>query len=364
MPHAVSERSETRGRSIEGESFARFASDTRALVDGELAAWLSPRLADADALGPEVSAVARAVADLVTRGGKRLRAALVAAAYVAAGGEGGPERVAPALVAIELLQGYLLAHDDWMDDDDVRRGGPTVHAALRERFGGARDGAVGAVLAGDLAAGWSLAALGETGVAPERVAAAARVFGRMQVDVVLGQTLDVFAKERSFALVEAMHDKKTGSYTVRGPLAVGAALAGASARVAASLEAFAAPLGVAFQLRDDLLGAFGDPRATGKPAGGDLRRGKHTALVAALVEAGTDADRALVARVTASGDASIEEVETLLARLVATGARARVEVRLRALLDEAKSRLAAAELPPDGASLLAGAADALGERAS
>jgi geranylgeranyl diphosphate synthase type I len=159
-----------------------------------------------------------------------------------------------------------------------------------------------------------------------------------------------------------MHDLKTGSYTVRGPLALGAIVAGASAPQRASLERFAAPLGVAFQLRDDLLGTFGDPRATGKPAGNDVRRGKRTALVAAL--AGDAEGERLMARALGASGASDDDVAKLVARLESSGARAQVEARLRELLSAAERELAAGHFTSRGKAWLQGAVTALGERES
>jgi len=347
MPQTVPERS----------GFPSFVATTRELVDRALPVWLSPRVEATRALGPDVAAVAEAVRDLVIRGGKRLRAALLAAAYAATGG-GAAEGITPALVAIELLQAYLLAHDDWMDEDEVRRGGPSVHAVLRERFGSAKAGGVGAVLAGDLAAGWALEALCETPVAGDRVAAAARVLARVESAVVLGQTMDV----RGSGDRNVMYDLKTGSYTVRGPLAIGAALAGAPPAVVGALERFAAPLGVAFQLRDDLLSTFGDARATGKPTGGDLRQGKRTSLIERFAErAGAD-DRALLARVLGVAEAPASDVERLIGRLASSGARDDVEVRVASLLEEARTALGRVELSPSGRTLLEGAVSSLGER--
>ena len=157
-----------------------------------------------------------------------------------------------------------------------------------------------------------------------------------------------------------MHDLKTGSYTVRGPVALGAALAGASANVAHALDAYARPLGIAFQLRDDLLGSFGDPKTTGKPVGTDLRRGKQTALIVALRG---DAEGArIMDRVLGVEDAPQDEVDALLARIVASGAKARVEARLEALVAEATRALGAVTLAPDARAVLDGAAAALGIR--
>ena len=141
---------------------------------------------------------------------------------------------------------------------------------------------------------------------------------------------------------------------------MGAALAGASDLVAAQLARFAAPLGVAFQLRDDLLGTFGDPKVTGKPSGSDLRQGKHTALV---VELARDADaQRLLPRVLGVEDASADEVDAVIARMVTSGARARVEARVAALLGEASAEIAVMDVAPLGRELLSGAVAALGDR--
>jgi geranylgeranyl diphosphate synthase type I len=159
-----------------------------------------------------------------------------------------------------------------------------------------------------------------------------------------------------------MHDLKTGSYTVRGPLAIGAILAGATPEQRAALDRFASPLGVAFQLRDDLLGTFGDPKTTGKPAGNDLRRGKRTALVAALAD---DAEaQPLLKRVLGVAEASDADVAAVVTRMETSGARARVEARLRELLAAAERELASAPLGALGKGWLHGAVRALGERDS
>jgi geranylgeranyl diphosphate synthase type I len=177
----------------------------------------------------------------------------------------------------------------------------------------------------------------------------------MQEDVVFGQLLDIRGAARSMADVEAMHALKTGSYTVRGPLLMGACLAEASSAQRDGLGRFAAPLGVAFQLRDDLLGAFGDSSVTGKPVGNDFRQGKRTALIAELA---ADAD-ALVERVLGRADASSADIEALLVRLVESGARARVERRLADLVDEAAAGLDGIEFTSRGRTLLRGAASLL-----
>jgi geranylgeranyl diphosphate synthase type I len=227
---------------------------------------------------------------------------------------------------------------------------------MHARFGRTRADEM-SVLAGDLAAAWSKRALVEATQSPARVLQAAAELARVEEDVVEGQVLDVAGSSRSAAAVEAMHALKTASYSVRGPVVMGARLAGASEGQVAALVAFAEPLGVAFQLRDDLLGVFGDSRATGKPAGNDLRKGKFSALLVAAAPAS-----AVVGRVFGCAEASEDDVKCAIADLEASGARARVEDRIGELVKSSCVALAEATLTPRGRTLLASAAEALTDR--
>jgi geranylgeranyl diphosphate synthase type I len=337
-------------------AFGQFVERTRVSVDGWLAPWLAAKVDVARGRGPAVEAVASALAELVLRGGKRLRAALLGAAYEACGGEGGAGHVVAAAGAIEVLQGYLLAHDDWMDGDDERRGGPSVPAIMRARFPAQHDAA--SVLAGDLGAAWALGAMLSVPVAPARVVEAARELARVHEDVVQGQVLDVCGQARSAGEVEMVHELKTASYTVLGPVTIGALLAGASRDTCLELDEYAQPLGVAFQLRDDLLGTFGDARAMGKPAGSDLRAGKRTSLV---VDAMADAKAAsAVGKVLGKADASDADLAAAVEAMVACGAKARVEQRIASLVADSRSALAGIDLVER--AVLEGAIDALTAR--
>jgi geranylgeranyl diphosphate synthase type I len=334
-----------------------FAERVRGEVELRLAEFLEARVAEARRAGWQVGAIAEALRDLALRGGKRLRPVLLAAAYEGCGGEGGSRAVAPAGVALELLQAYLLTHDDWMDGDKVRRGGPSVPAMMEEHFGAERV-AETSVLAGDLAAAWSRGALFETPLEASRVQRAAAELARVEEQVVLGQILDVMGCARTAAEVEAMHARKSASYSVRGPIVMGAHLAGASEGQVAALAAFADPLGIAFQLRDDLLGVFGDSAATGKPAGTDLRKGRYSALVVDAVP-----DSGPVDRVFGRGDqASEAEVRSAVACLEQTGARERIEARIGELVEQARAALGPARLTIDGRVWLEAALGALTER--
>jgi geranylgeranyl diphosphate synthase type I len=352
-------------------AFAAYAERVRPGLDAALASFLAGVTESVRPLPTDVQVTVDTVRDLSLRGGKRLRAVLMAAGYEACGGPGGPETVVMAGVSLELLQAYLLIHDDWMDGDDVRRGGPSVPAMVRAHFvargvaGDDRSVDAFAILAGDFAAGLSLDALAQVPVPAERIAAAVREMGRIQRDVVLGQMCDlqgsVTREPPSEAAVELTHSLKTGSYTVRGPLALGAHLAGADATTLRALEAFADPLGVAFQLRDDVLGTFGDPKHTGKPATGDIRQGKRTGLIAALAMIDT-ASADLVARAFGKSDATTADIEALARRMVTSGAKGRVEGRIETLLRQSMAALDAAGFSPTARDLLRGAAQTLGHR--
>jgi geranylgeranyl diphosphate synthase type I len=346
----------------ESREFARFAGAVRSVVDHRLASWLEARVALAERRGTAVGAVADALRQLAVRGGKRLRAVLLAAAYVACGGEEGADRVVMAGVSLELLQVYLLVHDDWMDGDDTRRGGPSVPALMRALFKAEPPSRADAasVLAGDLASAWSKEALLETDQPVDRVAAAAGELARAEEDVVEGQLLDVVGTARDLAEVERVHALKSASYSTRAPVAMGAHLAGATAEQVEALRAFAEPLGVAFQLRDDVLGTFGDEATMGKPAGGDLRAGKRTAVV---VEALAHAPaRAALDRVLGRAEASDADLRAAIDAIAASGAKARVEARIEELVAQSGGALSRIPLAGAGRSMLEGAAVALTER--
>ena len=340
--------------------FAALARDVKVAVEARLAAVAEERRAWAADIGPDVAAVTSALFDVATRGGKRVRPALVAAASVACGGAATEASVVGAGVALEILHAYLLVHDDWMDDDEVRRGGPSAHAALRARFESRQRGDACAILAGDFGQAFAFEALATLPVAADQRLEAMAEVSRMLAEVVAGQVLDVAGAAVTREAVETMHRLKTSSYTTRTPLVLGAILAGAPREKREALRAAGDPLGVAFQLADDLLGTFGDPEKTGKSARSDLRRGKRTALVAELEE--DRAARQLMPRVLGVEDAPDEEVDALVRRMVESGAKARVEARIGALLEETRARIEALGLRREGAELMLGAVDMLGAR--
>lgn len=337
----------------------RWLEDVRALIDARLASHFARERERAAALSPEGGSLNDAIATLTMRGGKRLRPALLVAAFRSVDEAAPLDDAIEAGAALELLQSYLLIHDDWMDHDEERRGGPSVHAALRDANGNdAHLGASLAVLAGNLASAHAWALLTGIGGPEARLREAIDVFIAIHREVVLGQQLDLLGSKD----VSRMQQLKTGSYTVRGPLALGAALAGGTDPQRRALERFGEPLGEAFQLRDDLLGTFGDPSVLGKPIGSDLRTGKRTALILAAEERASACELRRIHAVLGRSEATDAEVADAAAALDACGARAAVEERVAELLAKAKQALDEAELAPLGTAMLRTLADRLARR--
>lgn len=339
--------------------FRALLKQVRRDVDTRLAALFQRKLTEAEPLGHDVVALVDALRDLTMRGGKRFRPALLFAAYHAVD-DGAPDATAlDAGAALELLQTYLLVHDDWMDRDDVRRGGPAVHALLAHHYGSRTMGDAAALLAGDYASAIALEALSSVKTTGDRIAHAVMLFAQIQQDAIRGQQIDLGGRSEN---IEVMHDLKTGSYTVRGPMLLGATLAGASPELLARLTRFSQPLGVAFQLRDDLLGAFGNPKETGKPFGSDIRSGKKTALVDEALSRIGPGDRHTLTETLGRRDATDTQTKSIVAMFDRSGARAAVERRLNQLVKKAIGALDGGGLSKRGTSWLLGAATALTTR--
>jgi geranylgeranyl diphosphate synthase, type I len=328
-----------------------WASQVASGVNARLEDFFAEKLAHASELSPRAPELISAVEDLTMRGGKRLRPLAIYAGYRATTqrvSEYDWQAMLTLGAAIELLQTYLLIQDDWMDDDEQRRGGPSTHAAMTRQYGDPRLGASLAILAGDVAMGFAMELLHDTQFPPHRTFEALRTFGHMHMEVVFGQQLDLLAHDD----VTLTQHLKTGSYTVRGPVALGALLADANEAQLQALMSFAQPLGIAFQLRDDLLATFGDPLVTGKPVGHDLREGKHTALVSEARRLLSASDRACLDAVLGDSHAPADAVEAAVRMLESSGARARVEAKLTARLAEAREALSATCLTAEGVDIL------------
>jgi len=216
------------------------------------------------------------------------------------------EAIAGIAASLEMFHAAALVHDDLLDQSDTRRGAPAIHKRFEtlhkeKSWAGApeRFGVAGSVLVGDLMLGWSSEIFGNALLhSPNReIESACRdEFSLMRVEVMAGQYLDVLEENAAatrpvsegVGRAEKVILYKTAKYSIEAPLRIGAAFAGADPAKLSQFTQFGIPLGIAFQLRDDILGVFGDPSVTGKPAGDDLREGKRTVLVALTLEALTE----------------------------------------------------------------------------
>ena len=335
--------------------------DLRARVQKALDGFLDAHRPRLQAMGEELRPLTEALAEFLS-GGKRLRPEFCFWGHLGAGGRDSDDLVVAA-ASLELFQACAIIHDDVMDGSDTRRGRPAVHrrfAALHTSHGwnGAASafGAGAAILLGDLCLAWSDEMLVGSGMLN---ASARQVFDDMRGELMAGQYLDLLEQVRGDGTVESalrVARFKSAKYTIVEPLHLGAAMAGAGDDVLAAYSAYGMPLGEAFQLRDDVLGVFGDPEVTGKPAGDDLREGKRTALVALALERASPEQADLVRRLL--GDPSLDDagVGALRQLLVDTRAVARVEELIAVRTTEALAALDGTRVTPEAVEVLRGLA--------
>jgi geranylgeranyl diphosphate synthase type I len=342
-------------------------------VDAELATFLDGRAHALTRLGADLQPVSDAARILVLDGGKRLRPSFAYWGWRTVRDEAADDRpLITAAASLELLHACALVHDDVMDSSDTRRGRPAAHNAFarmhRESgWTGSPEafGTAAAILLGDLLLSWADAMFSSAGL-PSSVAAPARsVYDEMRQLVMAGQYLDVLVQARgAFSADEALRviEFKTSKYTVEGPLHLGAAAAGAPPEVFTALSAYGLALGEAFQLRDDVLGVFGDPSVTGKPAGDDLREGKHTLLTALAMESAGAEQSALLRDSLGNRDLDDEQIELLREAMVVTGALDRVEQRISDRTEEARTALASSVISHEARKALDALARAATDR--
>jgi geranylgeranyl diphosphate synthase, type I len=351
------------------------AEDLRSRVHKVLENFCSLQADRLERVSPECAPLVEAVAELV-RGGKRLRPAFCYWGWRGAGGAD-CEQIVTAAAALELFQAAALIHDDVMDDSDTRRGMPAAHRrfAMLHRGSawtgdGERFGLAGAVLAGDLCLVWSDELFTASGLNPAQLVRGRVAFDRMRTELMGGQYLDMLGQAVSGQGAETERrarrvlQYKSAKYTIEEPLLIGGLLAGAGPELLAAYTAYGLPLGEAFQLRDDVLGVFGDPAETGKPAGDDLREGKRTVLVAKALERASPAQRALVRRLLGDPHLDPAGVQALREVIIDTGALTGVEALVDELVEAAQAALATAPVREPAREVLAGLVVAATARAT
>ncbi len=325
-------------------------------------------------IGSELNPVADALGRFLLDSGKRLRPLFATIGYLGAGGELTPQ-IIRATSSLELVHVCALIHDDVMDASDTRRGAPAIH----KQFEGLHDaqglhgsseqfGVASAILLGDLALIWAAKALHESGVPSESILHTLPVYDEMRVELMAGQYLDVHEQALASESVERslkVARYKSGKYSIERPLHFGASLAaGSSPQVIEIYSGYGLPLGEAFQLRDDVIGVFGDPEKTGKPAGDDLREGKRTVLVAMTLSKANSAQRAEFLENFGRKDLDSGRIDSLRQIIVDTGALAELETMIEVMTFKAHDALSHGGITPEAVTYLNEMAVAATQRSS
>jgi geranylgeranyl diphosphate synthase type I len=341
------------------ESAAPSAVQLAAAITDHLREYMRGRREDAAYIGAEYAAITGALEEFVLRGGKRLRPAFAYWGWraVATPSQENPE-VLRLFSALELLHACALVHDDVIDESGTRRGLPTVHMQFADVHresgwrGSARQfGISAAILLGDLALVWADDIVAAASLAADARRRVQQVWADIRTEVLAGQYLDIVAEAsgaHSIASAMTVNTYKTASYTVSRPLQMGVAAAADRPDVLRAFHQFGTDLGVAFQLRDDVLGVFGDPEVTGKPSGDDLRSGKRTVLLAEAVERAERDDPAAaeMLRTSIGTDLTEGQVRQLCDVITSVGALSAVESRIESLTRRAVDVLDTASINP------------------
>ena len=334
--------------------------DMRNRVNNVIVDFIADHRSVMGAVSTDVLPLVDSLAGLMD-GGKRLRPAFAYWGYRSTGADDN-DQIVRAAAGLEFLQACALVHDDVMDDSDTRRGKPAAHKQFTNlhethswnnssaRFG---DGA--AILIGDLALSWADELLGTSGLSNEQHVRAKKIYDIMRTELMAGQYLDLLEQVRGNTTVETSRTViryKSAKYTIERPLHMGAAIAGADAHHMQILSDYGLALGEAFQLRDDVLGVFGDAIVTGKPAGDDLREGKQTMLVARTRDLANAAAMDRFNSLFGRDDLNSDHVEELQAVISDCGALAEIEAQIDELTALALDSLQDATVAPDAREAL------------
>ena len=336
------------------EAAAPSAVELADAVTDQLRDYLRERRSGAEYIGADYAELIASLEEFVLRGGKRLRPAFAYWGWRAVSSDdtAGPD-VLRLFAALELLHACALVHDDVIDDSATRRGLPTVHRLFADRhrernWHGSPNqfGLSAAILLGDLSLVWADDIVATVDLPLDAHRRVQRVWADIRTEVLGGQYLDIAAEAsgaESVASAMTVNTYKTASYTILRPLQLGAAAAADRPDVQAAFHELGTDLGVAFQLRDDVLGVFGDPAVTGKPSGDDLRSGKRTVLLAEAVERADKSDptAAKLLRTSVGTELTDAEVQELCQVIESIGALAAVEEHIDMLTRRALDVLAA-----------------------
>lgn len=347
------------------------------IVDRKLAEFFAGKLVEMKDFGLSARDAVKSIRDLTLAGGKRVRASFMYWGYRAARlaeeasqdevGRKDDEKIIEASMSIELINIFLLIHDDIIDRDDLRHGVETIHKKyerLARRYYKKTDpvhfGNSLALVAGDMAAAFGNEIIFNSKFSPENKQRALLKLQEIVVNTVAGEILDVMLEAKGRASekeILEVHRNKTAKYTVEGPLHLGALLAGAEKKELDILSDYAIPVGIAFQIQDDVLGAFGNEKKLGKPVCSDLREGKQTLLIVKAVEKGSWQDKLELGKLLGNKNATTKEIEKFRSIICNTGSLAYSRELARKYVEKGKAAIEKSGFSEDVKEFLAGIAD-------
>jgi len=340
------------------------------LVERELEVFFDDKLAKADLIDSSSKEMIKLLKEYTLRDGKRLRAALLYYGYRCFSDRNLKE-IVKASTALELIQSYLLIHDDIMDNDNLRRNGPTLHISYKDiankkykKTDSTHFGMSMAILAGDVCAAFANEIISKLNIKEKYKVNALKALNHSVHKVIYGQALDVLSELRTVDNrdIEKIHKLKTATYTVEAPLLIGALLAGAKQKHLRILSQYAIPLGKAFQLQDDILGMFGNEEKLGKPVGSDLKEGKKTLLILKALEKATPSQKYLIKKTLGNKNLTKNQLNQVRSIIIKTGSLAYSQELAKNLIKKAKLSVKNSRFRPKGKEFLLKIADYLEKR--
>lgn len=340
-------------------------------LDPRLDLFFDQKIQQAREISPQTCQMMAYLKEFTMRGGKRIRPSFTYFGYIAAGGRN-KKKLLEVCKYIELIHSSLLIHDDIIDKDTIRRGKPTIHILCKRKYNkknALRDsrhiGISFAIVLGELSLGLGYEILTDISF-PDRVKIRAlHILNEMIFHVGAGQMLDIDLAMRDRVTrndILKVHIYKTAKYTVEAPLCIGAVLAGAGSKRLEVLKRYAIPLGIAFQIQDDILGLFGDEDKLGKPIGSDLREGKQTLLIFKALEKANKQEQRVIHNTLNNSNITLEQIKEIRRIVIKTGSLDYSKKLARKLALEAKEALEGARLVSEGKDFLIGVAEYLIDR--
>ncbi len=340
-------------------------------INERLAVFFEEKLADASSVSTYIQEVAVSIREYTLRGGKRLRPIFCIYGYKCLS-DTNSEAIIDASISLELLQSSLLIHDDIMDEDELRRGEKTFHIVCKDlcehHFGKTKSRKFGesiAIVAGDLLEAYGEEVLAKSAFHSDYIKNALAAYADIVKNVGYGQILDITAERRGFFNEEdilTVHELKTASYTIEGPLHIGALLAGAKKADLQILSNYGVPLGLAFQIQDDILGLFGAEEKTGKPVGSDIQEGKKTLLILHALEHCTETEKERMLNALGNEHVTAGEIDTIRDIVRKTGSLDYSKKLVAELTAQAVKAIKASDFRIEAKEFLIDIADFIGNR--